>query len=705
MQRETGEVGPTGGLGSPCAFSGSEDSVWIDLAFEPVVFNTDQAIRALPPKEASAQDTIRRAFPQARVLQLNYPNILPSKGRAPPWCGGFRKDDLDFARRKVAKINTVIRDAVARPETGIGLVNLEQAFGDNPLCPGRTGALSNGIRKTYFRAEVRRLLNIGGNGDAIARSLLDTFVARYNDFKRCFIINALPFLTCNVVSAFNDVRTAADAVLDYLENRSPTIQANLIAPAASTSESENVRFDRSRGFFHPNGPGFSVLACNVRAVYLGQSAVPCVFDQASATAQTIAPPPDTVNGAEVGNAPVDLTDPMTLAVGGFEPGTAVSIVFSPGLEEIDTAIDDDGVVRKTLTLPSAGGGVHSVELEGVGADDVGVTKRVLVRYPGRPAGGDAYATYLCCFDPEPDELAPDYEDELVDIVYLGDVFTTLTPYEDGGLLVEVPMIDPLTRPGTVTIEARSRRTGKVITEVVTPIPSVAALWAMDTGPEALFVSGSGATSNGRVHSEGGIVLRGKGDNFTGGTEYVTAIDQGGGVGTIDPAPEQVSPGGSPLVRSIAEFRPGGPVATAAGENYTAVDPSACIDGVWRPDQSSLAGIVYVPCAVEISASGSSVGATIAAEGSVQVSGSRVTLTPSEAGMPALVSGAADEEAIAITGRNVEIRSSVFALAGGFHLTGSNGLLRCGAVARTIRVTGTRASVSLDESCLLPVSTE
>ncbi|MGH7419615.1 MAG: hypothetical protein ACREKB_17725, partial [Candidatus Rokuibacteriota bacterium] len=352
-------------------------------------------IFALSLKEAWAQDKIRGAFPQARVLQLNYPNVLPAKRRAPAWCGGFRKDDLDFARRKVAKINRAIRNA-RNPDDAIELVDVERAFGDNPLCPARSGALSNGIRKTYFRAELRRLLNIGPGGDREARCRLDTLVNLYNTWKRCVFIDALPVLQCNVPQALRNVVTAAGAVRDYLNDPeiSAGISANLIAPPGPTSEPEDVRFDRSRGFFHPNGPGFSVLACNVRAVYLGRSAAPCGFDQASgATAQTISPPPDTVNGAEVGNAPVDRTDPMTLAIGGFEPGTAVSIVFSPGLEEIGTAVaDDDGVVRKTLTLPPAGGGVRSVELEGAGADDVGVTKRVLVRYPGRPAGGDAYAT-------------------------------------------------------------------------------------------------------------------------------------------------------------------------------------------------------------------------------------------------------------------------------------------------------------------------
>ena len=102
-----------------------------------ILGHTDEAINALQAKEEWAQQQLLLAFPNARIQQVDYPDVLPEGSAAPAWCGGMRKEDLDFARSRVAKINTAIRNSVAATNSPrLELVELEGVFGDNSFCPG-----------------------------------------------------------------------------------------------------------------------------------------------------------------------------------------------------------------------------------------------------------------------------------------------------------------------------------------------------------------------------------------------------------------------------------------------------------------------------------------------------------------------------------------------------------------------------------------
>lgn len=352
-------------------------------------------------------------------------------------------------------------------------------------------------------------------------------------------------------------------------------------------------------------------------------------------------------------------------------------------------------------MPPASPGVHTLEVRGTGGGGVDLTKQTLVKYPGRPRGGDSYATYLCCFDPEPASIPSNYRDEMVDVIYLGEVLTTLLPDEDGGVLVEVPLVDPLTRPDALDLQVRSQRTGRTLSEQVSPTPSVAGLWATGTGPGALSISGAFTSVNGLVHSDGDLIVAGVFLRLTGGVEHVGNLTQASIFSAISPAPAKVAPGGSPVVRTIEEFRPGSPAAVAAREAYTAIAASECRQGTWRPAPGRrLHGIVYVPCAVEIVAQNSTVSALIAAEGPIGILGREVRVEPDRPGLPALVSGAQGDNAIRLTGANLDVRGTMFAPRGGIQFVGMGGTFRCGAVASTIRVVGGANQFVIDEGCLL-----
>ncbi|MEX2586677.1 MAG: hypothetical protein WD602_01610, partial [Actinomycetota bacterium] len=243
-------------------------------------------------------------------------------------------------------------------------------------------------------------------------------------------------------------------------------------------------------------------------------------------------------------------------------------------------------------------------------------------------------------------------------------------------------------------------TGKVLTESINPIPSVAALWATIQGPSALEITGAGTKATGLVHSDGNLSITGSDMQLTAGVEYgANLTTELLGTNTIDPAPRQVEPGGSPITRQIEDFRPGGEIAQQAGANYHAIDALSCVGGVWTPAPGAVpSGIVYVPCDVNLSAVGSQIDATIAAEGKITITGADITVQPSIEDMPALVTAATGADAVVILGANVKLGGTVFAPQGTVRAAGLGGTYRCGVVAARIAVVEADNSFLVDQDC-------
>jgi hypothetical protein len=71
-------------------------------------------------------------------------------------------------------------------------------------------------------------------------------------------------------------------------------------------------------------------------------------------------------------------------------------------------------------------------------------------------------------------------------------------------------------------------------------------------------------------------------------------------------------------------------------------------GSWAARPADIGtGVLYVPCSINVNGSGR-IAATIAAEGSISLTGTNLTAGPDTAGQPALVSGAA-ATAVQLTG--------------------------------------------------------
>jgi|GEM_PF-778731 hypothetical protein len=433
-------------------------------------FHSSTAIDALYGKEIWAQTKLLETFSSARVMQVNYPDILPKETKSLTWCGGLRKEDIGYARGKIKSINEKIvqaRNAVSQSNPRLELVNIQNSLGDNPLCPANSGnALANSINEANFNAEVRRLLNIGDTGDAESREKIDELVGSYNSWKQCWSTHLNLFdngADCDTSVAEGDLRNRWDGLSDYIASKqvNTKIFSNLIASEGS-GESVAIRFDRSQGLFHPNISGHKITACNVLAAYNRTDQSPClpVFDQAVA---------DTVNGNPASNVPVNAGsgNKIHLYYGGFMPNTVIPLIILSTPRNFGTVTSDSqGIVDADIVLPEADPGVHTIILESTTTDGTGIAKQFRVNYPGDPKSGGSYGMYFDGFAPDDGEGEP----ETVEIVYGDKVFTQLIPDEEGGVFVELPVF-----PGQdeVKILAQSQVTGRVVEQKIKIADTVA----------------------------------------------------------------------------------------------------------------------------------------------------------------------------------------------------------------------------------------
>ncbi len=684
---------------------GSED--WLaNLLATPEItdaflFKTGDAINALPNKETGAQNILLATFSNARILQANYPDILPTKQKAPSLCGGIRKEDLDFVHKKAAQIDKIVADTVranAVNNPRLELVDLQHAFGNNPLCPDKAEyALANSINQKNLETELNRLLDTNGNGDKEAHARLDQIMFDYKDLKLCvgttFPNNPLLTVLCKPQS--DKLLADGNTLLGYLNDNLHTIRANLAAqPGTADTDSESrdidIRFDRSSGLFHPNLKGHEIQSCNIQAIYNGVDTTACLL--------SFLPLNDIVDNKPLSNAPID-SKPGTkipIRIGGFGFNIPILMKFFSIPIDLGTVMSDsNGVVDTVVILPDAEAGVHTIALQGQTPGEAVLYKQFRVNYSGRPRGDGSYATYLCGFTPNIDF---NEKPEHIDIVFLDDVFETLTPDEGGCVFVELPLFNLLNQPDPLTIIGKSQTTGKTVSTKIDPIPSSIGLWAISTKPGALAITGNNITTNGRVHSNADIIIRGSKTSLSAGIEYATTLTVTGSKHNL-PSARKVTAGDLPSTWQIADYRPGGSRANSAGINYHAIPETACTNGVWNVSATDVPkGIVYIPCKVVITGAKATIKAAIFAEGSIKISGDGLTITPELLNVPAILTGANGSNALRIDGANIRINGTAQSLSGEARITGAKGIYHCGIISQTIVITGSDNSIPVDNRC-------
>jgi len=399
------------------------------------LFDSNAAINALYAKEVWAQNKILQTFAKARVIQADYPDILPRNTKSLSYCGGLRKEDIGYARGKVNAINEKINQAklaVAQSNPRLELASLQSSLGGNALCPANAAtALANGVKEANLNAEIRRLLNLDGNGDAQSRALIDNLLAAYNSWKQCLGVHLNVFdggADCDVNTAFNQVKNLSTSLLNYLSNTDQMriILANLVD---YSNGNLNIRYDRSKGLFHPNAKGYDVIACNILAAHNKTGAEDCLPSAGQAVM-------DAVNGVLINNIPIGILPGQTISLylGGFAPGAIVPIMILSEPKKIGEAIvDENGIIDTEILLPEMNPGVHTIILESQNDAGVGIAKQFRVNYPGLPRAGESYGVYF-------DNIAID-EGEKINIIYGGANFGNLTSDEDGGVFVELPVFE------------------------------------------------------------------------------------------------------------------------------------------------------------------------------------------------------------------------------------------------------------------------
>ena len=400
-------------------------------------FNSDEAINALYGKEVWSQNKILETFTNARVIQANYPDILPRESKSDRYCGGLREKDINYARKKVEAINDRINQAqiaVAKNNSRLELADLQNSLGDNALCPGNSNdILANGTDEANLDAEIRRLLNLDGNGDAQSRALIDDLAAAYNSWKQCLGVHFNVFdngADCDTGEAMEQLNYYWQNVEQYLKDRlNNKLLPNLIKPEQASSESNEIRYDRSKGLFHPNANGHEIIACNILAAHNKAGAQNCLLPAGQAVM-------DAVNGASINNVPINISIAQTISLylGGFTPGSIVPITILSSSKSLGSAVaDENGIIDTQIVLPEMSPGVHEIVLESQNGAGVGIGKRFWVEYPGKPRAGESYGIYL--------KNIATGEGEEINIVY-GDVdFANLTSDDDGGVFVELPVFE------------------------------------------------------------------------------------------------------------------------------------------------------------------------------------------------------------------------------------------------------------------------
>jgi len=233
-------------------------------------------------------------------------------------------------------------------------------------------------------------------------------------------------------------------------------------------------------------------------------------------------------------------------------------------------------------------------------------------------------------------------------------------------------------------------------EVTPPTPVAgAALWATSsTANDTIKVTGSNNQFTGQVHSNREIRVSGSQHRFTGGTKYVTALNVTGSNTTFTPAAVQGLAGPAPIVYPIADWRPGGTAALAAGAAYRNMSSSCSGNGnnrKWQPGNVLAAGVYYVNCNIAVSGSNVGGNVTFVTDGTIKVSGSGSSWTPYAGGL-LFLAGSTDSRAVDLSGSGHVFHGSMFAGAGGIELTGSGNVLDCGIVATTARVSGSNNQI-------------
>ena len=238
---------------------------------------------------------------------------------------------------------------------------------------------------------------------------------------------------------------------------------------------------------------------------------------------------------------------------------------------------------------------------------------------------------------------------------------------------------------------------------VRPVPGVA-VWADDASGGGVRFAGRNMNVSGRVHSNSGLTVNDDGITVSGEVTAVGSVVDTGRNHSIDTA-TQVAVLSPPVPFVLTDYQPGGRAATAAGAAY--VDLSAdCAAAGSDPvvlDLAALAGLVWAPCALEISGSASIAAqpVTIVSDSSIRLSGRGHLLgSPFIDSLSALAGASSTDPeapALRVSGSNHTADGLLVAPSGLVRVSGVDHSFTCGLLGGEVLLTGQGHTVS-QESC-------
>ncbi len=255
----------------------------------------------------------------------------------------------------------------------------------------------------------------------------------------------------------------------------------------------------------------------------------------------------------------------------------------------------------------------------------------------------------------------------------GSIVATHTYQRDGSFAVGVRLLDDDGGSATAALGSVAVRA---------PV----AVWARSSSLKASFDWTGGAGSiDGRVHTNGLLRFVGAAKVVRGTTTYAGAIAADTTRNSFTPAPVSSVQQDFPFAPRIADYRPGGVVATQVGSAYHDVS-SGCSAGAWTGPATLAPGVYYATCDIRLT--GAQVGGqvTLVSEGHVRISGSRPTFEAYHDGV-LLLAGAAGDKAIDVAASGSTFHGTLFAGAGEIDVSGSTNDFDCGLLGDTVDISG------------------
>ncbi len=433
-------------------------------ALDPIIADTANGIQRLRSLLPDAYAELAATYPNAEILQVNYPTFLPPGSIFPgDTCSGINPGDTDHAIGVANQLNDLISTQVAAAnalyDNEIRVVDISDGFGPNPLCP-------TNIEDQYF-------VSIP---DAVALRILNRILDPAQEPGIYLDLADDADVLGSCATAWfpgNDCYTDdfLNLFVEWFQEPGnlEVIKAQLteVDPSVPPADRDDAGIENVQTLFHPNAAGFEVIACNVLATYEHTSQTGCVPTPAGN---------EPVNKLGIIDGLVDLItrSPIVVSAGqamnfefnGWASGTSVDVVMRSNPIELGSFTSSaNGTVQGTVTVPVTTPGIHRVEFHGEGVGGQIRSISVLVEVEGSPAPGTLFGVYFDGFDPF----------ETATVQYMGGTYGTYQADRDGGIFFEVP-VPAFAATGEVPLSIAGESSGTqttVVTAVEDASPPVA----------------------------------------------------------------------------------------------------------------------------------------------------------------------------------------------------------------------------------------